>query len=325
MIGDPLGERLRAPARAVAFAELPAIWYRHRLRVLAPKPPSFRRDPGLPGRLRGALGQHLKLSASAEAIVERPCPWIPACALDPFFVARRLSKGLELPKPLVPFVEEDGGVLLFGCDIFGFATAWSDAVGDAMVAGLRNGILDHRGCRWRFEPMRRDCEELHGFEAAPPLAAAAVLQFSTPLEIRSGGESRVPEAAALMASVANRVSGLARWHDVLIDPAYWSSLSNRWRLMRDDRGSLLPRSWQRVSAKQHGRRVPMKGESGNLMLAGLDSELAMLIALGATTGAGSHSALGQGRYKPAFIVPEGAISSPDGSTAVAARTPTTLR
>lgn len=298
---DPIGARLLTPARQVPLGDLPALWYRHRIRVLAAAPRGFVRDPGLPGRLRGAIGQRLKLSASAAAQAGQPCPWRPASALDPFFTARRLSAGLEMPKPLVPFVEEERGILLFGCDVFGFATAWSDAVADAMVAGLREGLLDAQGTCWRFEPLQREVEELRGFDLPPPDVVAAVLQFSTPLCLRRGRGGMAPEAGAAMASLANRVSGMARWHDATLE-ADWSDLATRWRRLREDRSGLRPERWRRASARQGGRQVPMEGDTGTLQLEGLDPVLALLLAAGATTAIGSHAALGLGRYLPCFVV-----------------------
>lgn len=302
MSGDPIGDRLRLPTRRVALADLPALWFRHRVQVLAPKPAGFLRDHGLPGRLRGAIGQRLVSSASAEAQVGQPCPWRPASALDPFFVARRLGPGLEIPKPMLPFVEEDRGVLLFGCDVFGFATAWGEAVGEAMVAGLREGLLDARGQRWRFEPLRRDLEELRGFEPPPDGAVAAVLQFATPLCLRHGAAAMDAEAGMAMASIANRASGLARWHDATLE-ADWTGLAARWRRLTEDRSAMRAERWRRSSARQGGRDVPMVGDSGALQLGRLDPELALLVAAGATTAMGSHTALGLGRYRPAFVVP----------------------
>ncbi len=315
MTDDPIGERLRAPARRVALNDLPAVWYRHRVRVLAPHPPGFARDPGLPGRLRGAIGQRLLASASLEAQGGRPCPWRPASALDPFFRARRLGPGLDMPKPLVPFVEEERGILLFGCDIFGFATAWSDALADAMVAGLRGGLLDAVGRSWTFEPLRRDIEELRGFRLPSPGTVAAVRQFSTPLCLRRGREGMVPEAGAAMASIANRVSGMARWHDAELE-ADWGALAARWRRLREDRSALRDERWMRASARQDGRRVPMRGDVGTLQLDGLDPELALLVAAGATTAMGSHTALGLGRYLPAFVVPEVGLARVRGHSGV---------
>lgn len=302
---DEIGDRLRSPARRVALHEVGELWYRHRVCVLAAQPEGFRRDPGLPGRLRGVIGRRLEASASPDAVAGRPCAWTPACALDPLFVPRRVSRGLEIPKPFVPFVEEEGGILVFGCDIFGFATAWSDAVGEAMVAGLRTGVLDANGKRWPLQPLRRDLTELRGIAPPPANAVGAVLQFVTPLRLRRGAEDMPADAPAAMASLANRISGLARWHDAILD-ADWAGLAQRWRRLSEDRSGLSRRGWARVSSRQGQRLVPMQGDHGTLLLDGLDAELALLVAIGATTGLGSHTALGLGRYVPAWIVPKNA-------------------
>jgi len=303
---DPIGARLRQPARHLHLAELHQAWYRHRLRVVVPWPAGFVPDVGLPGRLRGAMGQRLLESASDEAREGRPCPWRPASALDPLFVARRIGASLEAPKPLLPSVTAAGRELVFTCDLFGFATAWSDVVAEAMVAALRAGLLDGEGRRWAFTPAARLLDELQGFDLPPAGAVAVVFQFATPLCLRRRqGEAGAgaPLAGPLLASIANRVSGMARWHDSGIE-ADWRSLAARWHGLAEDPGGLRAVTWGRVSHRQGGRAVPMAGVFGTFLASGVEADLALLVALGATVGAGSHTALGLGRYTPAFVVPE---------------------
>src|SRR6202035_4244197 len=126
-----IGARLNAPQEVVTPASLAAIWRRgivtFRLRGLAP----LIVDVGLLGRIRGALGDRLALSASAPALLDRPCPWNPPCAFEALWRKQgRLSSGFEHASPWILEIDAIRGDLVVTFTVFGFANDWLAAAGE---------------------------------------------------------------------------------------------------------------------------------------------------------------------------------------------------
>ena len=302
LAGDIILARLDAPAGQAGLGALLELWSRTRVSVRVALPAGIS-DFGLGTRVRGALGHALMRAASHEAIGGRPCPWAPACALDPFFVERAAPRGGQWPKPLVPRIERQGGTTLIALDLFGFAANWAESVADGLVAALRGGLRDQNGALLRLDPMDRRVEELPP-PAPLPSAAAYALEFSSPLVLRQG-ETLHLSAPALLMGMLTRIEGLARWLDLelALDWSAVKKMAGRAELAAP--GARLVR-WSRASARQE-REIPMAGWLGPVLLAGEAALLGPLLALGETTGTEGFAVAGHGQFR---TMPVGCLRSP---------------
>lgn len=293
-----MAERLLQPARRIALKDLPGQWF-HSIVVVRCRGAAGRAaDPQFAGKLRGAWGEQLKGAASTQAIAGHPCPWQPACAFDVFFRGQgSLTPGLEIPKPYVLALLADGSDLVVRLTLFGFATDWTEAAADALV----------RACRavpGRLEVIDRRfwSEEAVEVGAAPE---SVVLAFETPLEIRHQGGARAEATdgsfafEGLVATLANRVSGLARWQEAMLETDF--------RALKQHAAGLgvqlleqAPDRWRRFSRRQ-GQWIPMLGQRLVVLIEGDLAPLMPLLTVGETCHAGSHASLGLGRY--ALLVP----------------------
>lgn len=181
-----------------------------------------------------------------------------------------------------------------------------DQAVDVRCSTLRARDLRASGVAGIEKDVRRYwSEELIPTAEAP---AALVLAFDAPLEIRlkqavdrdSSDRMDGPLIlATLVATLGNRVSGLARWQDAAVDGDF--------RALKDHAAALavqvldhLPDPWKRSSRRQ-GQWIPMGGRRLVVLIEGELAPLMPLLAIGETTHAGSHAGLGLGRY--ALVVP----------------------
>jgi len=104
------------------------------------------------------------------------------------------------------------------------------------------------------------------------------------------------DPASLITSLANRASGLARWHGVCLDvpgpalavEAAQLAAGARWQ-------DAAPRSWVRGSRAQ-GRRMQIEGLTGCLSLPPAGGLVSALLVIGAQCHAGGRTTSGMGRY-----------------------------
>jgi len=247
----------------------------------------------LAGRIRGALGAALQDTASPAAIAGAPCTWTPPCALDLLFRTQgRITPALEVPKPWVIATTVEGDLLHVDVHLVGFASECLEEVSGAVVQAWRQRLPDARGSRivdrrvWTTDRVE-----------FPERADAIVLAFHTPVEIRyRDGAPDSPAAAmwSLLASLGNRVSGLARWQDTELD-ADFSALRESARALSITGLFTEAEDWTRRSFRQN-RVIPMQGVKPVLRIAGDLAPFLPWLALGAVTHVGSHAALGMGRY-----------------------------
>lgn len=295
---SPLAARLTAPARQASADALAAGWFMGEVRLTVAGPVADAPAARLAGRIRGALGTVLRQSASAEAVAGRPCPWDPPCALDALYrVQGRLTAGLEIPKPYVVALDREDGLLRVNLGLVGFASDWLEEVAAALVVAWREHLPGARGSSIVGRRIR-------GVESVPvPYGARrVVLAFESPLELRfRDGPPASADAAlgSLLASLGNRVSGLARWQDAAID-ADWHALKAAaagitMRVLAQETDA-----WWRGSRLQ-ARSIPMRGDRPALLLEGDLAPFLPFLAIGAAVHVGSHAALGLGRYR--LIVP----------------------
>lgn len=294
---SPLAARLLQPAGLVPLAALPQHWFRQRiaLRVAGTgmgAAAALAADPALPGRLRGAWGRALMRGASPEALDDRPCPWTPPCALDPLFRAQgAITARLALPRPYVLAVRALDGDLWVELTVFGFACDWIDAAAEALVAALRHGEPPPLGHPVTLRDRQVITEET--VAVPPPEAGPAILTFHTPVAFRDGGAVRRPTLRTLISGLGNRVSGLARWQDTAVQ-ADWRGLAEYAETLPCDLSGLQLRRWERHSARQEGRAIPLSGWLGPVVIGGDLTPILPLLALATTCHAGSHTTHGLG-------------------------------
>lgn len=308
-----LGARLLAPQQRVSLDVLPSLWFHTLVVVRCRGGRALSGQPKVIGKLRGAFGEQLKASASAEALAGRPCPWRPPCALDVLFRPQaRITPALEVPKPYVLATLADGEDLVVRLTLFGLATEWTEAAVEALVRACRT--LDYRGRQIEVIDREFWSEER---VAAPTAAAAAVLAFETPLDIRERRRNDGHELASVrgetaerawegdgeaafdfvrfIATLGNRVSGLARWQDVAVDGDFRALKEQAAAVAVQVQPQPVQR-WVRFSGRQE-RSIPMGGRLQVVLLEGGLGPLLPLLAIGETCHAGSHATLGLGRYR----------------------------
>lgn len=290
---SPLENRLRHPSRIIPAEALAGTWFHAVVAVRADGAASMAADPRGVGWVRGAWGMMLKSAASPEAIAGQACPWGPPCALDVFFRCQGfVTPGLEIPKPYTLRLAADGRDLIVELRVFGLATEWLEAAADALVRALREGV---RGPGGRGLTVTDRQTNTYEAIAVPPPLALLGLRFETPLELRRE-DGDAPILPSLIASLCNRISGLARWQDAAVEDGWASAmLAASAELQVLDRLERLP-SRLRSSSRQGVKNIPVHGMTGDLILAGDLSPLLPLLTLGQTTHAGSHAAIGQGAY-----------------------------
>ena len=250
-------------------------------------------DPRTPRRVRGAWGEALKVAASPEAIAGLACPWAPPSALDPFFRPQGfVTPGLEIPKPYTIRCAADGPDLVVELRVFGIAIDWLEAAGEALVRALREGV---RGPDGRGLTITDRQNSIYEAVAVPPPAAMFGLRFETPLDLRRE-RADTPVLPSLVASLCNRISGLARWQDAAVEDG-WAQAMKAACAGVETLERLAPvEAGKRSSSRQGRSDIPVNGMTGDLILAGDLASLLPLLAIGQTTHAGSHAAIGQGAY-----------------------------
>ena len=288
--GSALARRLNRPARRVALGDLPAGWFHSIILARCRDAADLADQPGFPGKVRGAWGEALKGTASAEALADRPCPWVPPSALDVFFRGQgRVRPELEIPKPYVIAVFPEAHDLWVRLTLFGFATEWTEMAAEALLLALRGRLSIGR----RLEVVDRRYWSEEG--VALPAAACLALTFETPGQMRQQQQVRPIDFRSLVNSLCDRIQGLARWQDaeVLAD---WSALKDQARALSVSHLGSTPESWSRHSRRQN-KDFAMAGERSQWLISGELAPLLPLLAIGTTTHAGGRASLGLGRYR----------------------------
>lgn len=285
-----LEERLSRPARLIPLDALPSAWFHSVIELRCQGASELGTQQNLPGKIRGALGEALKLTASQQAVAGQPCPWSPPSALDVLFRCQgKITPALEIPKPYVLAVYPDGDDLLIRLTLFGFASDWTEMVSEALVRAVRGPISIERSLeiidRRYWSQERVVCRT----------TGIAAIVFQSPLQIRQGQQRVRLDLPTLVANLGNRISSLARWQDAAVD-ASWSDLK-----VHAGRLQVVPleqqdHQWSRFSRKQR-RRIPIEGECPAWLIRGSLGPILPLLAIGAVTHAGGRATLGLGRYE----------------------------
>lgn len=303
--------RLQNPRQAVTLEQLMEHWFQVDIRVhlTSDVEAVSNQDPSVADRLRGALGRALMEVASAEAVSGRPCPWDPACTLDVLWGDMgTVRRGVQVPKPFVIRVlPAPGGGTDICLSLFGQATDWAEAVADGLIRALRGGVSLDGGPRRPYDPQARCVQPVDAgplWDALRPVDAgstgadALMLLFETPLATRQGEDLTI-DCRALLTGLSRRAEGMARWHDSHL-AVEGQALADAASVLSVQTSHLRPRHWRRPPNRQRTHDIPLGGFVGPYLLSGpvwAIDHITPLLVLGQAFGAGSHTALGLGRYR----------------------------
>lgn len=290
--------RLEAPDTIVSIDELAERWHSCDIVWTIEGYGKAIGDPGLPGRIRGAFGEHLLLGASPEAARGDPCPWDPPCTFDILFRKQgRIEQGLDFPGPWIIELDAINGDLVVTFRLFGFAADYAPSAAEALTHALHEKV-DYPGRTGIFYPKPKIVRRsIHGDTGVEPVMArnGLILDFLTPVTLTGNAVKQNPRA--LVTTAAARLAGLARWHDLALEMDR-EELVAATRNLAFEWVEAIPVQWQRGSARQ-GKSFQMGGLVGRLVLVGdaQDLELASsIIAMGERTHIGADIAFGCGRY-----------------------------
>ncbi|WP_321337191.1 hypothetical protein [Breoghania sp.] len=310
---DTLEAMLASPDAAVDLDEFARQLFIQRVRLRLSGAAEAAADPALPGRIRGAFGEALKHTASAEAIAGTPCPWSPPCAFDALFRNKgRMTPGTDYPNPWVIGVDPEGRDLIVTLSVFGLACEWLPAAMELFTDAVRNRLVwptarsgnspSHhpnrgRGLRSRMENIAppalvdRQVETQQGLEPQndPGLAlnnsfnprnlgrSLAFLDFISPVTV--SGRDLLGEPEAIFAAAGLRLEGIARWHGLSLKGAVnWQAMRGAVEALDFAWHDAFPLTWNRRSNRQ-SRTIRMRGVVGGLTIR-MPEELAL--ASGAT-------------------------------------------
>jgi hypothetical protein len=291
---SPLQRRLFEPTETLPLDNLADRWFRQTIVLRCAGQARAVGDPRLPGWLRGGFGQALMRGASAAALADRPCNFSPPCALDVLFRSQgRLRRDLDMPPPYVLTVGEDGDDTLLRLTVFGFACDWIDAAAEAFTVAARG--TSPPGLRGsRLEPTDRAVQTAERV-AIGGQPERVILEFVSPVTFRDHKGVAYSSRRLLMAMVS-RVTALARFQDCDV-AGDWAELARRAEDVRLDGSDLRWVDWEQGSSRNGGRKRPMEGQIGHVVLSGQLAAFLTPISLASTCHVGSHAALGQGAFR----------------------------
>ena len=289
-------DRLNNPSRLLTLAQLAETWFEVVVAATLPGYGALADDLQLVRRLRGGLGDVLKNGASAASVDGLPCDFDPPCALDVLFREQGRVGSHGIPKPYVITAERRGRDLRVSVSLFGFAADWSSTIQHALVEVLSRRI------RWKeqhpglFLP-RLTIEEVRVVPVdGVPLGSVpeqAELLFETPVVAEGDHPKDTP--STLVARLARRIDGLARWQDAQLD-VDWRELREDWLSISYGTIALEDGRMPRRSAK-NCENYETEVVGGSVYLTGNLAPVWPLLVLGTRTRLGKGANAGFGRYR----------------------------
>ena len=305
-----LPDRLNSPARLLTLEELAETWFEVVVGATLPGYGALADDLRLLRRLRGSLGDVLKNGASAACIKGEPCDFEPPCTLDVLFREQGRIGPHGIPKPFVITAERQGRDLRVSVSLFGLAADWSSTVQHALVEVLAKRI------RWKaqhpglFLPLLKVTDvsvvPINGvvLDCVPDQIE---LLFETPVVAEGDHPKDTP--STLIARLARRIDGLARWQDARLD-VDWHWLCEKWRTLSYETIDLeSTRMLRRSTASMQDYETDVVG--GSVHLTGDLAPIWPLLVLGTRTRLGKGANAGFGRYR---LVPGTTLLSAGSTT-----------
>ncbi|WP_444429480.1 CRISPR system precrRNA processing endoribonuclease RAMP protein Cas6 [Rhodobacter capsulatus] len=241
------------------------------------------------GRVRGAMGHALALSASPEALAGAPCPYDPPCAYDLFHNPQgALNPGFELPKPFVLRADAQGADLTITLRLFGAACDWAPEFRAALIAGLRGGLDLGRAGR---VPMQITAVSHAQLTASPPPAGGAGFAHANPDHPAPARRSRGAGPRSRLA--ADRICQ-TRQGDRAV-----ARLCARSARGGAGRGAARrpPGRCGRTAGAGAGGTKPRPGFSGRIAFSAPPPELRRLLTLAEALHIGADTTIGAGRVR----------------------------
>ncbi len=254
-------------------------------------------NPAIGGRVRGALGKQLELSASPGALAGTGCDWRAPCALDLLFVTHgHLTAGMEIPRPWALAILPRGDDLLVSLRLFGLAGNWAGEIADALVRALRQGLRRLTPRETGLRIIDRQIISQRGVAGVCPPGHSLMLETLTPLSLRHDRHTHA-DPGALVKSLGNRASGLARWHGVALalDSAALVAEAEALRKQALWEQSSRAGPWLGRSSR-HPDTKKLDGISGRLLLPPPGPVARALLEIGTLVQAGGRTTHGMGRY-----------------------------
>ena len=286
---DALTDFLSNPTVKLPLDDLPKHWRRSRLKVTCQVPSGFEGGTWFVAAVRGAWGHRLIELDGGRTDGE---------LLRGLFRSELIFEpGRSLPAPYTLSVDGNGKTLLVELTLNGIADYWRQKAFDALTSALQIGISirpERRGRRVPIEILDANWVRTESITVPMPTGSSRLL-FKTPVRLgpRRSLRTHWPD---LIVALADRVSRLARWQGITIEPQLgrWRDLAEKLEF-RDE--EMVFESWGRRSGAQGGRYVPMMGMRGTIDIVRTPPEALVLLAIGQHTFVGGHTALGLGRYE----------------------------
>jgi len=263
-----------------------------RVSVVCPNLARAITNPGLIGKIRGALGVALREVGSEAVQRNKPCTWEPPCAYHLMWnKAGDVRPGYPMPAPWVIEITPRGRHLCVSVLLFGRASDYAGEVSDALVRSLRGGLSLGRAMQVRV--MDRSLSEVIG---VPPsnIRVQSTLRFVTPFLARKGSDDPHISPPTFLSGLIDRVDGMAQWHGAKLDCDFLA-LKAAAREVDGAWTDVEAVDWKRFSLPQK-TSVPMQGAIGRMHLRGALGAFSDFLRIGALVHAGSRTSWGQGRY-----------------------------
>lgn len=119
------------------------------------------------------------------------------------------------------------------------------------------------------------------------------LVFATPVD--ASGANPLDQPSTLIARLARRIDGLARWQDAALD-VRWDDVRQVWESLNYDESGLVPVLPDRASRRQE-RRIVNEAVVGELIIAGNIAPIWPFLVIGETCHVGRGAVTGMGRLR----------------------------
>jgi hypothetical protein len=285
---------LKRPPARIAAQELAALFRVETVTATARRPAGFADYPDLPIRVRGAVGG--MLHALAAPVSPRPGrgEWPRAwdVLMEPM--------GYDVARPMTVQTDVRANQIAAHVRLVGHAGFWRPCVETALITAFDHGVKLTSESRFRTQ---LEVESVHqsvfgGYEPLQGTAREGRLYFESPVRLRSGHATRMSGPSFLI-SLANRVKSLAPWFGFTLDED-WSGLHEAAWAIESDENGLWPYRYERGSRRAEAR-IPVLGLLGVLVLRGNLERFTPYLQIGEAVNAGSHAALGFGRYRLSLL------------------------